>query len=145
MPAIAGSALDQVVLNLKQAAGSGLNQIAIQLKPAALGVIDVKLELNHDGHMTAVISADRSDTLMMLKNGSGELQQALRDAGIHTDAGSLSFNLRGDAQTNDQGARQGNAGGTAAASLPALDTIAVEGPAAYAAPAVQNGRVNIQV
>ena len=92
-------AYEQVAINLKQAAQSGTDRIEIQLKPASLGAIAVKLDVTHDGRITAVISADRSDTLNMLRQDSAALQQALRDAGLQADAGSLSFNLRGDAQS----------------------------------------------
>ena len=57
----------------------------------------MKLNLTQDGRINAVISADRSDTLNMLKQDSGTLQQSLRDAGLNADSSSLSFNLRGDA------------------------------------------------
>ncbi len=92
-------AVEQVVFNLKQAVQNGTNRIEIQLKPAALGAIDIKLDLTHDGRITAVISADRSDTLNMLRQDASGLQQALRDAGLQADSSSLSFNLRGDAQS----------------------------------------------
>ncbi len=110
-PAIVTSAhvvpvYEQVAISLKQAAQAGDNRIEIQLKPASLGAIAVKLDMTHDGHITAVISADRSDTLNMLRQDSAGLQQALRDAGLQTDAGSLSFNLRGDAQSFAQNSPQ---------------------------------------
>jgi flagellar hook-length control protein FliK len=99
-------AYEQVAISLKQAAQTGAGRIEIQLKPASLGAISVKLDVNHDGHITAVISADRSDTLNLLRQDSAGLQQALRDAGLQADAGSLSFNLRGDAQSFAQNAPQ---------------------------------------
>jgi flagellar hook-length control protein FliK len=104
MPAQVLPAYEQVAVNLKQAAQSGTGSIEIQLKPASLGAIQVKLDVTHDGHITAVISADRSDTLNLLRQDSQSLQQALRDAGLKTDSGSLSFNLRGDAQSFAQNA-----------------------------------------
>jgi flagellar hook-length control protein FliK len=108
------SAGDQVAFHLKQAVKDGSNEIQIQLKPASLGAIDVKLNVNHDGRLTAVISADRSDTLNLLKQDSSNLQQSLRDAGFSTDSGSLSFNLRGDADTSSQGgSKQNNSFGSA--------------------------------
>jgi hypothetical protein len=91
-------AADQVAIGLKQAASDGSNSIKIQLKPESLGAIDVKLDVAHDGHVTAVISADRSDTLNMLKQDQGALQQALRDAGLQADSSSLSFNLSNNPQ-----------------------------------------------
>jgi hypothetical protein len=102
---------EQVALNLKQAIAADNNEIRIQLKPASLGTIDVKLNVGQDGRVNAVISADRSDTLNMLKQDAGTLQQALRDAGLNADSSSLSFNLRGDAQSFAQNWSQGSSGG----------------------------------
>ncbi len=96
---IAIPASEQVAIHLKQAIKNGSDEIQIQLKPASLGAIDVKLNVSHDGRLTAVISADRSDTLNLLKQNSGDLQQALRDAGFSADSSSLSFNMRGDTQS----------------------------------------------
>jgi flagellar hook-length control protein FliK len=146
-PVVSASALDQVAASLKQIGKTGLSQIEIQLKPAALGAVDVKLELTHDGRVAAVISADRSDTLMQLQRGSGELQQALRDAGLQTDSGSLSFNLRGDAQTSDQSGRQpGYAAPQPAVSGTASDDLlAMPVPMPGASAASHNGLLNIQV
>jgi flagellar hook-length control protein FliK len=93
-------AAEQVAIQLKQAAQNGTNRIEIQLKPASLGAINVKLDVTHDGRITAMISADRSDTLNLLRQDSSGLQQALRDAGLQADSGSLSFNLRGDPQSS---------------------------------------------
>ncbi len=101
---------EQVALNLKQAIAADNNEIRITLKPASLGTIDVKLNVGQDGRINAVISADRSDTLNMLKQDAGTLQQSLRDAGLNADSSSLSFNLRGDAQSFAQNWSQGGGG-----------------------------------
>ena len=101
---------EQVALNLKQAVAADNDQIRIQLKPASLGTIDVKLNVGQDGRINAVISADRSDTLNMLKQDAGTLQQALRDAGLNADSNSLSFNLSGGAQSFAQDWSQRSSG-----------------------------------
>ena len=106
---------EQVALNLKQAIAADNNEIRIQLKPASLGTIDVKLNVGQDGRVNAVISADRSDTLNMLKQDAGTLQQALRDVGLNADGSSLSFNLRGDAQSFAQNWSQGSGGSSSSA------------------------------
>ena len=144
-PAVAASALDQVVASMRQGNKLGLSQIEIQLKPASLGAVDVKLELTHDGRLAAVISADRSDTLMQLQRGSGELQQALRDAGLQTDSGSLSFNLRGDPQTGDQSSRQPSYVAPLAISGSSDDLLAPSAAAAGASSSAHSGLLNIQV
>jgi flagellar hook-length control protein FliK len=144
---VASSALDQVAASLRQIGSKlGLSQIEIQLKPASLGAVDVKLELTHDGRVAAVISADRTDTLMQLQRGSGELQQALRDAGLQTDSGSLSFNLRGDAQTSDQSGRQPSyAAPQSSVADVSDDLLAVPMPLAGAGQSAYSGLLNIQV
>ena len=117
----------QVAINLRQALAAGTNEIQIQLKPASLGTIDVKLNVNHDGRLTAVISADRSDTLNLLKQDSSSLQQSLRDAGFSADSGSLSFNLRSDMQSfaqNNAAAPQLSAASSGVArALPAASAV----------------------
>jgi flagellar hook-length control protein FliK len=102
---------EQVAVTLKQAAQNGTDSIQIQLKPASLGAIEVKLDVTHDGKISAVISADRSDTLNMLQQDSSGLEQALRDAGLQADSGSLSFNLRGDGQSFAQNSSSSSAWG----------------------------------
>jgi flagellar hook-length control protein FliK len=122
---------EQVALNLKQAIAADNNEIRIQLKPASLGTIDVKLNVGQDGRINAVISADRSDTLNMLKQDAGTLQQALRDVGLNADGSSLSFNLRSDAQSFAQNwSQDGGSGsnssayaGHASNSLPGADAV----------------------
>jgi flagellar hook-length control protein FliK len=108
---------EQVAFSLRQAADGdgGLSTINIQLKPASLGAIQVKLDVGHDGKISAVISADRSDTLNLLRQDSQGLEQALRDAGLRADSGSLSFNLRGEQQSFAQNSSNG-------ASAPASTT-----------------------
>ncbi|HXP76776.1 MAG TPA: flagellar hook-length control protein FliK, partial [Stellaceae bacterium] len=144
-PVVAASALDQVAASLRQGNKLGLSQIDIQLKPASLGAVDVRLELTHDGRVTAVISADRSDTLMQLQRGSGELQQALRDAGLQTDSGSLSFSLRGDPQTGDQSGRQPSYSSQPPVSASGDDLLAVPAAIAGASQSAHSGLLNIQV
>jgi flagellar hook-length control protein FliK len=133
-------ASEQVAIHLNQAAKNGSDEIQIQLKPASLGAIDVKLSVNHDGRLTAVISADRSDTLHLLKQDASSLQQSLRDAGFNADSSSLSFNLRSDTQSFAQnGSQQGNT--TSQNAVLADDTPAKL--AAYA-PRQHSGTIDIQ-
>ncbi len=144
-PTVAASALDQVAARLSQGSKLGLSQIEIQLKPASLGAVDVKIELTHDGRVSAVISADRSDTLMQLQRGSGELQQALKDAGLQTDNGSLSFSLRGDPQGGDQSGRQPGYANAPALNASLDDLSAVPAAIAGASASAHSGLLNIEV
>jgi flagellar hook-length control protein FliK len=102
LPIIPHAVAEQVAINVHQAVKSGTDHIQIQLQPADLGTIDVKLNVNHDGRVTVVVTADRGDTLNLLQQDAGGLTQALRDAGLQADNSSLSFNLRGGFQFQQQ-------------------------------------------
>ena len=102
---------EQVAVNINRAAGQGLDRITIQMRPAELGRVDVKMEVAHDGRLTAVISVEKQETYDMLRADSRALTQALQDAGLQADQNSLSFNLKG--QGNDfagSGSNNGNSG-----------------------------------
>ncbi len=90
---------DQVSVNIQRAVGQGQDKIQIQLRPYDLGRIEVTMEMAKDGKMTAVITAEKQETLDMLKSDTNSLLQSLNNAGMQTDSSSLSFNLgnQGDA------------------------------------------------
>jgi flagellar hook-length control protein FliK len=117
LPIIPHAVAEQVAINVHQAVKSGTDHIQIQLQPADLGTIDVKLNVNHDGRVTVVVSADRSDTLNLLQQDAGSLTQALRDAGLQADNSSLSFNLRGGFQFQQQQSA-GSSGGSRDGAYP---------------------------
>src|SRR5690348_9386472 len=87
-------ATQQVVHRVEKAIEQGEDRIRIELKPASLGGVEVHLHIADDGRVSAIVRADRADTLALLQNDVRGLEQALKDAGLRPDAGSLSFNLR---------------------------------------------------
>jgi flagellar hook-length control protein FliK len=96
-------ATQQVVHRVEKAIEHGEDRIRIELKPASLGGVEVHLHIADDGRVSAVVRADRADTLALLQNDVRGLEQALKDAGLRPDAGSLSFNLRqGEGQAGNQ-------------------------------------------
>lgn len=98
------SAAEQVSVRITRALQAGNDRISIRLNPAELGRVEVKVELAHDGRMTAVVTADNRETLDLLRRDSSELQKALQDGGIDLSSGDLEFNLRGEnGQTADGG------------------------------------------
>ena len=117
-------AMQQLVHRVEKAVERGEDTITIELKPASLGHVEVQLRVAEDGRVAAAVTADRGDTLSILQQDSARLEQALRDAGLRADAGSLSFSLRegngqGDAhQRHGRGNRRNNNGGTFAIEAP---------------------------
>lgn len=97
-------ATEQVAVHIAKAAAEGVDKINVKLKPAALGNVEVQIDLAADGRVQVVVSADRADTLDLLQRDARGLEQALNSAGLQADQQSLSFNLR------DQGMPNGNGG-----------------------------------
>ena len=98
------SVVDQVSVQITKALQAGVDKINIQLKPEFMGRIEVHLELTQDGRVTAIVTADNKDTLEALQRDAKGLEKALLDAGLNTESGDLSFNLRGEnAHAEDDG------------------------------------------
>lgn len=99
---------EQIAVQVQKAVAQGQDRITIQLKPAELGRVEIKLDVMQDGRVAATIVADRPETLDLLQRDARGLQQALQDAGLKANSGSLSFNLGGGNGSNGQQAGDGN-------------------------------------
>ncbi len=98
---------DQVLVHIKTAISDGNSLIKIQLEPAELGRVDVRMDVGIDGKTIMMITADNKDTLEMLQREARNLENALRDLGLKTDAGGLSFQLRNQDQQQQKFTRTG--------------------------------------
>ncbi|XYD07328.1 flagellar hook-length control protein FliK [Methylobacterium sp. NMS12] len=110
--------IGQVPMTIGLRSLRGSNEFQIRLDPAELGRIDVKLEIDkaHGRVMTHLV-VDRPETLALLQRDSGQLQQALSQAGFDPSAGGINLSLRGDgsAQNGGSGGQPGDSprgGGT---------------------------------
>lgn len=115
------SPAEQVSVRITRALQSGNDRISIRLNPADMGRVEVKMELAHDGRMTAVVTADNRDTLDMLKRDASELQKALQEGGLDLDSNDLTFNHRDDEGQTAEGG-DGNAGAPEQIEEEALET-----------------------
>ena len=106
----AQQAMQQVTVNVSKALSQGLDRIEMQLKPAHLGRVDVQLEVGHDGRVNATVQVDKPETLELMKQDAKALEQALKDAGLKADGGSLQFSLRGEGGDNGSTGGQQTAG-----------------------------------
>ncbi len=95
-PPYASDAAAQVSVQIAKAIGQGVDRISIQLDPADLGRVDIKLDISKDGVVVARVTADRAETLDALQRDQRDLVKALQQAGLKTDSGSLSFDMRQD-------------------------------------------------
>jgi len=69
----------------------------IRLDPPELGRVEVRLELGPDNRVSAVLSAERADTLAELQRSARDLEKALAEAGLDLSEDGLSFSLSEDA------------------------------------------------
>ncbi len=122
----------QVAIRIHKAAETGQERISIRLHPAELGRIGVRMDWAEDGVLRAVISAEKSETLDLLQRDARTLERALQEAGIRTNSGSLSFDLRGHAEGGGRFAEpgQGKASGSGPrdAAAGALEDAGEPGP-----------------
>jgi flagellar hook-length control protein FliK len=87
----AGTPAEQVSVRIQHGLRNDSDRISVRLHPAALGKVEVKLEVTPDRAVTAIVTAERPETLDMLARDARILQRALEEAGLHTDSNSLSF------------------------------------------------------
>ena len=83
-----------VAIEIVRYAREGRNRFELRLDPPELGRIDVRLDIDRDGHVTSRLIVERVDTLDLLRRDAPELERALRDAGLKTADNSLQFALR---------------------------------------------------
>jgi flagellar hook-length control protein FliK len=63
----------------------------VVLQPEGLGRVDVRIEIGKDGKLTAALNFDNPQAAADLRGKSGELRQALADAGFKLADSALSF------------------------------------------------------
>ncbi len=89
------SAASQTVANLAaqiaQKAGGQTTRFDVQLDPLGLGRVNVSVEIDAKGAMSAALSFEKPESANLLKSHSAELQQSLSQAGFDLPASSISF------------------------------------------------------
>ncbi|MGL4975063.1 MAG: flagellar hook-length control protein FliK [Bosea sp. (in: a-proteobacteria)] len=85
---------------------AGSKRFDIRLDPAELGRVDVRLEFNEDGTVTASLTADRVETLQMLQRDARTLERAFEQAGLKSSDGGIDFQLRDQGQGERQAQRE---------------------------------------
>jgi chemotaxis protein MotD len=75
-------------------AQAGSNRFSLRLDPPELGRIDVRLDVDRDGHVTSRLMADKVETLDLLRRDAPQLERALQQAGLKTGDNGMQFSLR---------------------------------------------------
>jgi flagellar hook-length control protein FliK len=90
-PTVASQIATQVV---KSVEGKS-TRFDLALEPAGLGRVDVRVQIDPQGQVTAQFSFDNPHAAAEAKTQSGQLQQALEQAGFNVAQGGLSFDVGG--------------------------------------------------
>jgi len=101
--------LNGLAVEIAARARSGNTHFEIRLDPADLGRIDVRIDIDRNGHVTSHLMVEKPETLSMLRQDAPQLQRALDDAGFRTADSGLQFSLRdqnSSGQNNDSGSGQ---------------------------------------
>ncbi len=99
------SPAEQVSVKIANALQNGDSKISIQLEPVALGKVEVRIDMPHDGKAQVIVLAEKMETLDSLQKDARSLERALQDAGLKTGSDSLNFGLKQGQQFAGQ---QGN-------------------------------------
>lgn len=91
----ANVSVDTLAVHIARKFEAGSNEFSIRLHPAELGQLDISLSMADDGHVQAVLRAERPETLDMLQKDARVLEQQLRQAGLEVGSNALSFSLSG--------------------------------------------------
>lgn len=102
--------VQQVGTRLVETAANGGGRVIMDLRPEHLGRVTIDVDVREDGRLTANVLVDNPAALEQLRRDAGQLEQALRDAGLNPEQNSLNFALREQAQENGGFGREGRRG-----------------------------------
>ncbi len=95
----------QIAVHIRNGLKASADSIHVRLQPAELGRVEVRMQIDGDKNVQAVITVEKSETLDFLERDSRVLQRALEDAGFKTDRDSFTFQHQ---STPDPGDRPQN-------------------------------------
>jgi len=93
----------QIAVHIARAIPQGIDRFSIQLHPAELGMVEIKLDFAEEGRVSALITAERPETLEMLQRDSRSIERTLNNAGLSLENGGLSFSLKQEQNQHGQG------------------------------------------
>ena len=84
----------QIGMQIAKAVPGRIDRLVVQLEPAALGRVEVRLKFQRNDQVSAVIAAERPDTLEALQRDARLLERSLQQAGLRLDSDGLTFSLK---------------------------------------------------
>jgi hypothetical protein len=91
---VAPAPVFQIGMQIAKAVPGRIDRLVVQLEPAALGRVEVRLKFHRNDQVSAVIAAERPDTLDALQRDARLLERSLQQAGLRLDSDGLTFSLK---------------------------------------------------
>jgi flagellar hook-length control protein FliK len=104
----------------------GARSFSMQLNPEQLGAVEVRMDVDAKGKTKLSITADRPETLALLKLDAHHLVRALQESGVTADQGGVSFTLREQGSGSAQDRRPGSEQTAKTTDATTGDTVAAD-------------------
>jgi len=117
--------LPQLAFEIVRQVNEGNTRFQIRLDPPELGKIDVRLDFDRSGQVTARLTVEKAETLDLMQRDQRALERALQQAGLDGQKTNLEFSLKQNpfaGQGNHGQDGQGQGQGSGRAGLVAADT-----------------------
>jgi flagellar hook-length control protein FliK len=102
-PVVPNVPIGAVPIEIGLKALAGVNHFQIRLDPAELGRIDVNLDIDTDGTITARLTVDRVETLSLIQRDARTLERAFEQAGFKPSEGGVDLSLRDQGREDRRG------------------------------------------
>jgi len=107
VPPQAGELAQQVTVAIRKGTTEGTSQMHIKLNPVELGGIDIRMEVDADHHVRAILTIEKPETYDLLHKDAQHLQKLLEESGLKlADANAIQYEQRSSSLANNTNSNQ---------------------------------------
>jgi len=137
--------VNAVAVEISRKFSAGANRFQIRLDPPELGRIDVRMDVNREGKVSAHLIVEKPETLAALNRDAGALVRALNTSGLETRENGLNFSLSGGNHSFDGNENPSGFGSNGDPDITAVRDVETLGSEAILRGYVRSGGVDIHV
>ncbi len=89
--ALSGRFGSEIGAIVRRQIAAGREEVTVRLDPAEMGRVHIRFSFDQGGELRAVVATESPAALELLRRDVGQLDRALAQAGVRTDAGSFRF------------------------------------------------------
>jgi flagellar hook-length control protein FliK len=107
VPPQAGELAQQVTVAIRKGTTEGTSQMHIKLNPVELGGIDIRMEVDADHYVRAILTIEKPETYDLLHKDAQHLQKLLEESGLKlADANAIQYEQRSSSLANNTNSNQ---------------------------------------